>query len=63
MATGGAVEKAEVEPLIHKVTVKQEGLDLQKEKETFVAARQNFAKAETPTLMNLKEDDEVKPFL
>lgn len=39
MATGGAAEKAKAEPLIRKATIKQEGLDLQREKETFVVAR------------------------
>ena len=49
MTTGGAAEKANTEPLIQKVAIKQEGLDLHKEKETFVASRQDFAKAEAST--------------
>ena len=48
MAIGGATEKAETEPLIHKAAIKQEGLELQKENETFFIARQDFAKAEAP---------------
>ena len=66
MATRGSAEKVEVEPLIHKEATKQEGLDLHKENETFVATRQDFAKAvasnpQAPT--NLKADAEVKTFL
>ena len=49
MTTRGAAEKAEVEPRIRKTAIKQEGLDLREEKETFVAAHQDFAKAEAPT--------------
>ena len=66
MATRGDVEKSKAEPLIRKATVKQEGLDLQKEKETFVTAWQYCAKAEAPTphaRANPKANDEVKPFL
>ena len=66
MATWGAEEKAAAEPLIQKAAIKKEGLDLQKEKETFVIDQQDFAKAEASTSQapaNLKAEDEVKPFL
>ena len=66
LAIGGAKEKATTEPLIWKVAVKQEGLDLQKEKETFVTACKDFNKDEAPmpkVPANLRTDDEVKPFL
>lgn len=48
MATGVAKEKFEVEPLIWKVGAKQENLDLQKEKETFIPACKDFTKEEAP---------------
>ena len=66
MATGGAGENIATEPLIQQVAIKQEGLDLKKEKETFVAAREDFAEAEASTWQpprDLKADEEVKPFL
>lgn len=66
MATGVDEKKATTEPLIWKATIKQESLDLQNEKETFVATRKDFSKDEEYTSKaptNLIMDDEVKPFL
>ena len=66
MATRGPEEEVAMEPLIRQSFIKQEGLDLKKGKETFVAARKDFAKAEAATThspANLKVGEEVKPFL
>lgn len=66
MATAAAEEKVAAKPLIRKAVIKQEGLDLQKEKETFVAARKYFDNVEVSTSQapaNFNVDDEVKPFL
>ena len=66
MATRGTGEKVETESLIRKIGSKQEGLDLEKERETFIATRRDFIGTEASTsllLANLKVDEEVKPFL
>ena len=66
MATRGPGEKTEIEPLIRPAVSKHECLDLKNEKETFVAARKDFAEAEVSTsqlLEDLKVDEEVKTFL
>ena len=66
MATRGPGEKTATEPLIRQEVIKKEGLDLKKEKETFVAANKDFAKVEASTSQppgDLKADEEVKPFL
>ena len=66
LATRGTGEKVEIEPLIHKAVSKQEGLDLDKEREIFIAARRDFIETEASTSLlptNLKVDEEVKPFL
>jgi len=66
MATGGAEERAAINPLIWKSSIKKESLDLQKDKETFIEARKDFTKGEASTSKAPKTqrtDDEVKPFL
>ena len=66
MATGGLGETIATETLIWQEVIKQEGLDLKKEKETFVTARKDFAEVEASTSQStedLKADEEVKPFL
>lgn len=47
LATGGAKEKALDEPLIRKAVIKSKGLDLQKERETFITAHKYFIEAST----------------
>ena len=66
-ATEGDEEKrADVESLIRKPSDKKEGLNPQKEKETFIEAKKDFAAAGASTskyTMEPKADDVVKPFL
>ena len=65
LAIRGTGEKVETEPLIHKAVSKQEGMDLDKERETFILAHRDFIERASTSLlpMNLKVDEEVKPFL
>ena len=66
MAIGGPGEETTTEPLIRPTSIKKEGLNLKKEKETFVAVRKDFAKVEESTSQppeDLKAKEEVKPFL
>ena len=66
LAIRGTGEKVETEPLIHKVVSKQEGLDLDKSRETFMEARRDFLEIKESSsllLEGLKVAEEVKPFL
>ena len=66
LATRGIEEKVETGMLIHKVVSKQEGLDLDKAKETFMEALRDFLKTEAPTSLHpgdVQIAKEVKPFL
>ena len=49
IATGGPGEKTITKPLIRPKIIKQEGLNLKKEKETFVTTRKDVVKAEAST--------------
>ena len=61
MATGGRMDKAEAKLLIRKVAIKQDGLDLAKEKEAFVTARQEVDSTKVPT--HTTKNEEVGVFL
>ena len=66
MATRGTEEEVAMEPLIWQIVSKQEGLDLEKGKETCVTDRKDFSDVEVATARpptNLKIDEEVEPFL